>query len=140
MLKEFTKTYPIDATSMEKSGLVLKAKKDMGTKLFNMSKRVFKEFIQTKDRSLSGGYFKFAFVVGDSGQAPKKDVDYLWNRMVEIYGDSQESVNHIKRVLGTVCMICVAGDSRSWFCRIDPEKKEKLAVGQIPEATEYWMN
>jgi len=139
MLRHFQRRFQVCPVSLGESDLLNKAKKEMGVKLYNMAVRVFTEYVGSIDESVSAGYFKFAFVIGESGQAPKKDVDYLWNRMVEVYGDEKRSVDHIKRVLGTICMMVVADDPRNWVYRDDMDKKFKIAQGQVPEATEYWV-
>ena len=138
-LKHFNRSFKIDPIGLDESDILSKAKKEMGKPLYGMANRVFSEFVQRQDESISAGYFKFAFIIGDSGQAPKKDVDYLWQRMEEIYGTSDRSYDFIKRVLGTICMKCVAEDKRQWVYRDDMDKKKKLASGDIPDATEYWV-
>ena len=139
MLKRFDRNFVICPHELENSDIIINAKHKMGTRLYNMANRVFREYIEKQDKNISGGYFRFAFVVGESGQAPKKDVDYLWNRMVQVYGDSESSYAVIKKVLGTICMIQVGYNNRKWLCSIDPEKRVKVANNEVPDATAYWM-
>ena len=143
MLKHFMKRFTVEASSLEVSDLLTKAKFKMGLKLYGMAERVFKEYVETRDESLSQGYFKFAMILGDSGFASKGDVDYLWKRMHEIYAQpgvkAKDSEDYVKRVLGTICMLSVAKDGRAWLFKDDPEKKKKLADDEIPDATEYFL-
>lgn len=136
MLKHFQKKFNIDAESLESSQLIVKAKRNMGSKLYGMAIRVFTEYVESRDISDSGGYFKFAMAMNDS---TKRDSDYLWDRMIQIYGVGKQSEDYIKRILGTICMICVAKEGRRWLYKDDPDKKQKLEIGEIPTATEYFL-
>ena len=76
-------------------------KKKIGIKLYDMAIRVFSEFIASRDESKSKGYFVFAAIVGRNGQASKHDVDYLWQRMIEIYGKDEvadDTIHIVKSV------------------------------------------
>jgi len=138
-LKHFYRTYFVEASSLEDAGILQKARKRMGMKLYNMAIRVFTEFITNQDENKSGGYFHFGIALGESAKSPKKDVDYLWRRMIELYGDGDEANDTIRRVLGTICMMCVAKDSRTWCFKDDMDKKEKLEHNEIPDANEYFI-
>jgi hypothetical protein len=136
-LKHFQKTYSISPKTLEDA--LENERKRMGEKLFGMAVRVFTEYISTRKEENSGGYFQFAFIMGRMGQAPKKDVDYLWKRMIDIYGTGDIAGDTIHKVLGTICMMCVAKDPRNWVFVEDPEKKEKLDRDEIPSANEYFI-
>lgn len=138
-LKNFQKTFSISPDKLEKSDFIKNAQKKMGMSTYNKAKRIFTEYISSRNIVNSGGYFQFAFIIGESGQAPKKDVDSLWERMENIYGTDKIGYETIKRVLGTICMICVANDSRCWFYKEDMEKREKKMHDEKPDANEYWM-
>lgn len=138
-LKNATKPFFISSDVLEESEFIRVAKKKMGIKLYDMAIRVFTEYISQKDETKSGGYFQFAHIVGHAGQAPKKDVDYLWDRMIEVYGDDEAGEDTIHRVLGTICMICVTKDPRTWVYVEDMEKRDKLLKREIPNANEYFI-
>jgi hypothetical protein len=138
-LKHFIKGFEIDADSLENSDLIIQAQKVMGKRLYTMANRVFREYTESRDEAVSGGYFKFAMVLGDSAFSSKHDVDYLWERMGQLYGTNKASSDFIKRVLGTICMLAVARDPRPWAYKDDPDKKKKVADDEIPDATEYFI-
>lgn len=139
-LRHFYKTFFVEASALETSDLLQKSKQKMGSKLFNMAVRIFTEYVSSRTREKSGGYFHFGMILGDSGQASKKDVDYLWSRMYEIYGKRPDSHDLINRILGTICMMCVAGDPRKWAYKDDMDKQEKLYNNEIPDANEYFIS
>lgn len=139
-LKNSQRSYFIDAESFENSEFVRVAKKKIGIKLYDMAIRVFSEFIASRDESKSKGYFVFAAIVGRNGQASKHDVDYLWQRMIEIYGKDEVADDTIHRVLGTICMICVARDPRKWVYVEDADKSSKLAKDKIPDPNQYFIS
>lgn len=138
-LRHFYKPFFINPDDIENSHFIIHNRKKIGEKLYGMAKRVFTEFISSRDENYSGGYFHFGMILGNAGLASKKDVDYLWHRMKEIYGDTDLANDMINKILGTICMICVANDYRTWVYKDDMERKEKLANNEIPDANEYFI-
>jgi hypothetical protein len=138
-LKHFYKSFYIEPKTIENSEFLIHNRNKMGEKLYGMAKRVFTQYITEQDENYSGGYFHFGMILGNSGQASKRDVDYLWRRMKEVFGESDESYDIINRVLGTICMMCVASDSRPWVYRDDMDRQEKLDNNEIPDANEYFI-
>jgi hypothetical protein len=135
-LRHFYKKFKVDPDDLEDSDLMVQARSKMGEKLYGMAVRVLTEFVEKQERAIGAGYFQYAFIMGHSGKAPKGDVDYLWKRMIEKYGDDDKPINMI---LGTLCMIVVARDDRGWVYKDDLDKKAKKDVGQVPDANEYWI-
>jgi hypothetical protein len=113
-LKHATRTFFIEPDVIEGVNLMSSAKKKMGLSTYNMAIRIFTDFVKTRDVNKSGGYFEFAHIIGHSGQASKKDADHLWNRMLDIYGRDEAGDDIVHRILGTICMIAVAKDPRTW--------------------------
>ena len=138
-LRHYQKAFFVDPSSFEESEFVRIAKKKMGEKLYNMAVRVFSDFIATREEEKSKGYFVFASIVGHNGSASKHDVDYLWQRMIEIYGKDEAADDTIHRVLGTICMICVAKDKRKWVYVEDADKNLKLSKDKIPDPNQYFI-
>ena len=137
MLREITKgARPIEG--LDKSGLVLVAKSKMkGT--FDFAVELFSEHIKKVKKENSGGWIKFAVIVGHRHQAPTEDVKRLWDEMMSIYGDDERSIIHIKMILGTICMMCFAQDKREWWVKLDPEKNLKKSLGEVPDAAVYFL-
>lgn len=106
--------------------------------------RIFTEYVASQDENDSGGWFIFAKVQGDS---PKRDIDYMWRRLEEVYHITEELPeamqedrwNVITRSLGTICMMCVARDPRPWVYIYDIDHKIKVENGEIPEANRYFI-
>lgn len=137
MLRHFQRSKKIDSDSLENSKLLTQAKKPMGAKLYNRIMKYFTKYVADRDIEVSGGYFKFAMVIGNKVEN-QKEADYIWNEMLLIFGDDSESVNHIKRVLGTMLMLSVVNDDRKWCYKDDPDKKLKVKADEIPDPTEYF--
>ena len=74
-------------------------------------------------------------LLGEKGLLPKVDYDYCWDNIWKQYPD----IDHSKRVLGTILMHCFALSDRYWLFIDDPEKKQKIKDGDIPEVTEYFL-
>ncbi len=138
-LRHSERTFFIDPELLEKSDFIITAQKKMSMPTYDMAVRIFTEFISSREESKSGGYFQFAHIVGHSGQATKKDVDHLWERMMDIYGSDAAGEDAIHRILGTICMACVAKDPRPWVYVEDMDKQDKLSKREIPAANQYFI-
>lgn len=138
-LRHYQKAYFVDPDAFENSEFLKVARKKMGQPLYDKAVQIFSDFIATRDKDKSGGYFIFASVVGNHGGAPKEDIDSLWSQMIDKYGKSEEADDTIHRVLGTICMVCVARDPRKWVYVEDADKQSKLSNDKIPEPNKYFI-
>ena len=132
------KNFEIDAELMEGSALIKQSKKVMGLPLYNKIVKYCAKYIDSREVDISGGYFKFGMVIGNN-VANQKMADNIWSEMIDKYGDDADATKHIKKVLGTILMICVANDSRQWVYKDDPDKQIKKQKDEVPEPTEYFM-
>jgi len=138
-LKNFARTFEVNPEKLWKSELLSKFSKEATKPTFDMIKRICKEYVSERKIEDAGGYFEFGFLFGFRSTAPKKDVDRVWERMVDLFTDSDEAVNYIHRCLGTVLMAVVAEDPRPWYYKEDLEKKIKLEDGEIPMPNQYFI-
>ena len=61
-LRHFQRRFYMNIDSLKNSDLLKRARKTMGMKLYNMAIRIFKQSIESRDISISSGYFKFALI------------------------------------------------------------------------------
>ena len=123
----------------EDAPIIIRARTQIGERSWGSMVRRVSEYVERKGAdSLERGessYHIFAIAMGQQGNMPAGDLNYVWGKAVEVFGDSDEA----KRFLGTLQMYCFAMSEYNWVYIEDPEKKKKLAVGDIPEATQYFM-
>lgn len=125
----------MDSNILMKAPIMLKAFNLLGSKTWNSMISKLSDFIEDK-ASKDQTYHIFAIAFGDTGQLPKGHYDYLWQKAIEVYGDSNEA----KRFLGTFQMYCISLSKYNWLFIQDPEKKQKIAEGEIPDVTEYFVD
>jgi hypothetical protein len=123
---------------LSESELIEVAKKKMG-ETYDFAVQLFSDYIKEVDPNKSGGWVKFAVIVGHHHKAPTEDVHRLWQEAMKIYGEDDRGIVHIKMILGTICMMCFELDNRKWIVGLDPDRKAKKKVGEVPEAAQYWL-
>ena len=138
-LRHYRRAFFIDPDKFEHSDLLISARQKMGSDLYDLAFHVFTTFIAHQDAERSAGFFKFAFIVGEQSAQHFPDVKALWNGMLHAYGRGDAADDAIHRILGTICMICVARDPRRWVYVEDEDKHQKLACDKIPEPNQYFI-
>ena len=138
-LKHYSRRFFVDPDKFEESEFIRVAKKKMGKELYDLAVSVFSEFIRNQDKDKSGGYFIFASIMGIHNYQKCLAIRQLWNGMTEKYGNTEEADDTIHRVLGTICMICVARDPRRWIYVEDEDKRLKLSLDKVPEPNKYFI-
>lgn len=138
-LKHYRRSYFIDPESFEQAELIVQAQKKMKPALYTLAISVFTRFIHDRDVDVSRGYFKFASIMGYSQADRSPQVHELWEGMAQAYGRDAAASDTIHRVLGTICMICVAKDPRKWVYVEDEDKKQKLSLDKIPDPNQYFI-
>jgi len=138
-LRNCFRTYDVTPKQLENSDLLKLARKSMGEEFYLQVLGAFHVFIKSRTKENSGGYFLYASLMNGCDTAPKSEMDKIWQKMEELYGDDEDAHNYINRVLGTICMLCAAMDDRPWYFKDDPDKQEKLSRDEIPSANEYFL-
>ena len=126
----------MDPIKLMESDIMFKAHQKLGERVFNSMVRRFIIFVNSRKVECSGAYTIFAIGLGEQGVIAKTDYDYLWEKAIIVYGNTDMA----KRFLGTMLMYCFAIDSRNWLFIQDPEKNKKLSENEIPEATKYFLD
>jgi len=124
-----------NANDLLRSSIMSKAVKTLGRVTFDSMTKKLLDFIEERSAK-DNTYHIFAIAFGDTGQLPHGHYDYLWSKAIEVYGDTNEA----KRFLGTFQMYCFCLTSQNWLFIQDPEKKQKLEKGEIPDVTEYFVD
>lgn len=134
------RTFKIFESDFTDTKFMKKIQRDLGVKLFHECEQVFSDYLNhCVDENQSNGFFVFGKIVRDEKLGIGKRISNVWSQMEGIYGKGKINDDHIRRVLGTICMLQVIRDDRQWACKQDIDKKEKLMDGEIPDATEYWI-
>ena len=135
-LKLALATKLINPMKLMESDIMFKAHQTLGERVFNSMIRRLVVFVNSRKQECSGAYTIFAIGLGNEGIIAKTDYDYLWEKAITVYGDTDLA----KRFLGTMLMYCFAIDSRNWLFIQDPEKSKKLSENEIPDATKYFLD
>ena len=138
-LKHYKRQFFIDPEKFEEANLIKVAKKKMGSELYELAEKIFTKYIQERDVDKSAGYFKFAFIMGTTNAQRSEEVRKLWEGMSKKYGRDEASDDSIHRILGTICMICVAKDPRKWVYVEDEDKRYKLSMDKVPDPNQYFI-
>lgn len=131
-----TRRYVLDPEKLHKADILIRVKKDLGAKNFNLVREKISNFIREADILDNRGYTTFSMLMGEKGKMPQIDFSYCWDIVWEHYPDN----DHCKRVLGTILMHCFALESRNWLFVDDIEKSKKLSDEEIPLATQYFLH
>lgn len=124
-----------DPNKLIQAPIMSKAINVLGKRTWDSMVWKLHDFIEDR-ASKDQTYHIFAIAFGDTGQLPKAHYDYLWENAIKVYGDSNEA----KRFLGTFQMYCMCLSKYNWLFIQDPEKRQKIAEGEIPDVTEYFVD
>lgn len=138
-LKHYCRNYFIDPDSFERADIIIQAKKKMKPELYTLALTVFTSFIHDRDEDVSRGYFKFASIMGYTRADRSPLVHELWEGMANTYGRDEAADDMIHRILGTICMICVAKDPRKWVYVEDEDKQKKISLDKVPDPNQYFI-
>ena len=93
-----------------------------------------------KKRTEPGNSFMlFGMVFGENAE-DIDTADKIWADVWKLYNGDKDPdfiFDLLRRLLGTILMIEVAEDSGTWEYEPDPEKRDKLAGGEKPDAAIY---
>ena len=106
----------------------------------SMIERIFTKFVENRDQSKSGGFFKLAMIIGETYMTSEAHHKRIWDSMIKGYGDDENGINTIKMTLGTLLMIITAEDDYHWVWEPDPEKNEKKARNEKPDGNIYYKD
>ena len=140
MLRRLGANTHIDSVKWRQKDIITSCVKKINIRSFNMLERILGTYVKNRDQNISGGFFKLGMIIGDSPEAPGKDVDRLWDRMTDKYGTDKYGIEAIKKTLGTLLMILIAEDTRNWVWEPDPEKIERQIRGEKPEGNIYYKD
>ena len=134
-LRHFMSDRLTDPNSLIKAQIIKRAVTTLNQRTFDSMVRRLSDFIE--DRGAKDiDFHMFAIAVGEQGQLPHADLKYLWDNAFKVYGDTDDA----KRFLGTLQMYCMTISEYPWVFVSDSEKADKLANGEIPEATKYFID
>ena len=121
---------------LENSPMFRKARSFLGDKVLNSIANRFSKYVNQRPNVEDTGYTIFGIALGVNGIMPHADLDYAWTKAIECFGDNDEA----KKFLGSMLMKAFVDDDQNWLFIQDPEKAKKQADGDIPEATQYFLD
>jgi hypothetical protein len=136
MLRHFANDSKMKANKMLESDIVCRAYSELGNRTHESILTRLGRFVKNINEDRSGGFTVYGMLLGDNGIMPKVDYEYCWDKAIKVFGDTDEA----KRYLGTMLMVAFVLDDRNWRFINDLDKKKKLASGDIPDATMYFID
>lgn len=130
----------LTATKLLKSDILNRARKELGDRTFDSMVKRYLNFVEERaENAINKGissFTLFGLVLGDNGLMCKKDYDYLWEKAILVFGDT----DYAKRFLGTLQMYAFALSEHNWVYVEDTEKRAKLENGETPQANKFFLD
>lgn len=107
--------------------------------VISMHNRLLRHIDEVARKAIENGdssFIVFGILFGNEGKLPKGDYDYLWNKAIEVFGDT----HYAKMFLGTLQMHAFASSEYHWIVVEDEDKRKKKDQNKVPDANQFFLH